>query len=269
MIAEAIGYALKANDMIGAARIVEVNRYIAQDEDEWFTLEKWLSMLPESLIQQRSELLMARVYLAFASYNFSEMASNLERVEQILSPDDKKLPIWGEINFFHGYFQLFSGQGALSLEHFERSLELIPQSHQHNRSEAELHTMLALQMVGRKEEALNELNQLLQAEHEFPALMRTRYWAGLYFVHLLDGNLPEALQAARRLKSLSSEHGFLYAESWGVYGQALVHLYQNDLEKALRHFSWLADNCYTMHTRNAVDSLCGLLLLYQLSSQSE
>ena len=198
LIEEAITHALKANDMNGAARIVEVNRYAVQDKDEWFTLEKWLSMLPESLIQQRPELLMARNYLAFEKYNFSEIISNLERIDQILSPDEKKQPIWGEIDFFHGYFQLFSGQGALSLEHFQRSLELIPQSHQHNRSEVELHYMLALQMVGRKEEALHELNQLLQAGHAIPALMRTRYLAGLYFVHILDGNLPDALHAARR-----------------------------------------------------------------------
>ena len=169
LIEEAITHALKANDMSGAARIVEVNRYAVQDKDEWFTLEKWLAMLPESLIQQRPELLMARNYLAFEKYNFSEIISNLERIDQILNPDEKKLPIWGEIDFFHGYFQLFSGQGALSLEHFQRSLELIPQSHQHNRSEVELHYMLALQMVGRKEEALHELNQLLQAGHAIPS----------------------------------------------------------------------------------------------------
>ena len=68
MITEAIRHALAAGDEAGAAQLAVQNRQAALNAESWFVLEKWLSMLPDAMIQQRPELLIAQVWIHFYQY---------------------------------------------------------------------------------------------------------------------------------------------------------------------------------------------------------
>ncbi len=59
-IEDAIRHAVAADDMDGAIRLVKENRQAMLNQDKWFVLEKWLSMFPETEVQQSPELLLAR-----------------------------------------------------------------------------------------------------------------------------------------------------------------------------------------------------------------
>ncbi|MGD2048045.1 MAG: response regulator [Chloroflexota bacterium] len=267
LIEEAIKHALEAGDVIGAAKIVEKNRHAILDEDEFYTLNIWLSMLPDVVRQRRPELLIAEAWVHLAQDNLMAIFSNIERLEQIWGPDESDLPIWGEINYFKGYFCYFQGQGSQAYAHQRRALELIPEAHQHDRAEAELHYALTSHMIGRKENAILYLNQRLNASRTLPSIVSTRLWAGLCFIHLLEGDLLTAINPAEQSVIIASKAEDIYVEGFFLFLKACIHLIQNDREKAIQNFSWPVENRYNMQSRIPVDSLCGLVLLYHRTGQ--
>jgi len=189
MIEEAIQHMLKNGDVISAAEIVEGSRCAMLETDQWYILEKWLSLLPEAVKQQRPELLMAQVEVYECQQNLPAMLSTLDKVEQILGSAKSDDPLWGQINYYRGYLCYFQGQGSQAHAYQKRAIDLIPDPNQFYRSEADLHYALSLHMTGEKESAIQALNNWLSTERNLTATRSTRLWAGLYFIHLLEGDL--------------------------------------------------------------------------------
>lgn len=269
MIEEAIQHMLKNGDVISAAEIVEGSRRAMMETDQWYILEKWLSLLPDTVKQQRPELLLAQVEVYECQQNLTALLSTLQKVEQILGSAESNDPLWGEVNYYRGYLCYFQGQGSQANLYQKRALDLIPESNQFYRGEAELHSALSLHMTGEKESAIQALNNWLGTERNLISTRSTRLWAGLYFIHLLEGDLPEVIYPAGQCLTIASKIRDVYAEGWATYMQACVHFFQNDLEKAARKLAWIAEKRHIMQTRIGMDSLCGLALLYQMKGQPE
>ena len=53
-------------------------------------------------------------------------------------------------------------------------------------------------MTGRREMALDRLSRWIHSPTLRKGISRTRLWSGLYFIHLLEGNLPEVVFPARQ-----------------------------------------------------------------------
>jgi LuxR family maltose regulon positive regulatory protein len=268
-IEEAIQHARMAGDLKSAAEIIEQNRQTILEIDQWFLLKKWLSLLPEPVKLQRPEILMAQIWIYFYQLNLYPIRSLIERIELILGTDYSNQVLWGEINFFRGYFAYLQGQDSQAIEYLTKSLDLIPESLHHNRGEAELHYALSLHMAGRKNEALDRLHSWLKSKRYLTGIRRTRLWAGIYFIHLLEGNLPEVVYPAQQCHMLATQHQLSYAESWANYIQANQLFMQNDLEAMIQETSWLIEHRYTMHIRAAIDSMCALALCFQLIGETK
>jgi LuxR family maltose regulon positive regulatory protein len=148
MITEAIRHALAAGDEAGAAQLAVQNRQAALNAESWFVLEKWLSMLPDAMIQQRPELLIAQVWIHFYQFNYGFIPSILDAAESLLSHQPKEHPLYGEIYLFRAIFYLFQGNSALSFKFVEDALERIPATHEFMRGTAEQFFGLAGQMDG-------------------------------------------------------------------------------------------------------------------------
>lgn len=62
-IGEALRHALASGAVIEAAQLVEENRHSALNREDWPTLERWLDMLPEEIIQRNPALLLAKAWV--------------------------------------------------------------------------------------------------------------------------------------------------------------------------------------------------------------
>jgi LuxR family maltose regulon positive regulatory protein len=268
-VEEAIQHALKSGDVIAAAETIERNRTIMLEADQWYILDHWLSLLPDGLKQQRPELLMAQAEVYASQQNLPALLTTLERLEQILDTDPSNDPLWGEVNYYRGYLCYFQGQGSQANEYQERAIELLPESNYFYRSEAELHYALSLHMTGNKDSAIETLNNWLSTKGNLNPIKSTRLWAGLYFIHLLEGDLPEVIYPAGQCLTIASKIKDVYVEGWALYMQACVHFFQNDQDLALQKLTWIAEHRYIMQTRITIDSLCGLALLYQMKGEPE
>ena len=263
LITEALRYALAADDVVGAAQIAEKNIQEILNGDKWYILKKWLSMLPDTIKQQSPDLLLAQAWVYYFQFKLRDITPLLDHAEKLLDRDQLKQRLGGEIDFFKGFICYFQSQGRQSEKYLSSAIETIPETFPLSRGEAELNFSLALHMNGRKDNAVQGIHNWLQTIRTVAGIRNTRLVAGLTFIHLLEGDLPEVLETAKRGQEFASKHHLQYAESWSLYCEALVHYYQNNLEKGAELFNQLVPMRYLMHSRAALDSLCGLALTYQ------
>jgi LuxR family maltose regulon positive regulatory protein len=263
LVDEALKHALAAGDTLCAAQIVEQNRQAALNRDQWPALTRWLARLPDEVKQRRPELLLAQAWLCMNRLDLRSLPALLEAAEEALAGDESCDPLRGEIDFFRGFFCTFEARGLQAENYLAGAISKIPETHHCVRAEAELHYALALHMNGQGPAAVDRLNGLIHARQWREGIRHTRLWAGLYFMHLLDGNLSPAIYAARQVQEIASADHNLLAETFGSYGEAWVDWHRNDVGHAVQRFEQLAAQRYVTNYRLAVDSLCALTLAYQ------
>ena len=74
LIDEALHHALAAGDLDLAARQMSAGMRDTINREDWPTLERWLRLLPEEMIQRRPELLMIRVWFLELSWRLDLQA---------------------------------------------------------------------------------------------------------------------------------------------------------------------------------------------------
>ena len=265
----AIRHALRAGDTDAAVRLVEGNRQAILNQDRWFVLERWLTMFPEEVAHQSPELLLAQIWLHHYHFDFTGIPALIAGVTQLLDGASGVELLRGEVEFFRGFISFFQNDGARSLSHLEKALEIVPESHREMRGEIEVYLGLASQMQGDRQGAIARLNDLLHRHKDDRGLTRTRLLATLVYIHLIAGDLSDALMANRLLHDFSQANNYVLAEAWSEYLRGLVHFYQNDLDQAIIGFQEVVERRYVLHTRAAVDGMTGLALAYQATGQPE
>jgi LuxR family maltose regulon positive regulatory protein len=269
LIDEAIQHALAADDVVGAARLVEGNRQRIQNLDRWYVLEKWLSLFPDTVIKQQPGLLMTQAWVLYHHFDISAIPSVIDAAEALLSNETNDQSLRGEMDFFRGYIYYFQNNGARSLKHLDDALRRIPESDYEIRGQSEILHGLASQMQGQKQRAVGTLNDLLYL-HRCPETIRiTRLQVTLVYIHIISGDLTEALLASKQLYDFAAKKGYTYARVWSAYLQGLIHFYRNDLEAAIIHFHQALNQKYVLHTRAVVDSMAGLAYAYQAMGQPD
>ena len=269
LIEEALHHALMAEDVERAARIVESNRQSALNADRMYLLERWLSHLPDSIVQQRPELLLARAWVFNHQLRFDALLPVLDQAESLLREDAGHQALHGELGFFRGYLHFFLNDGARSLEHLKQALKRIPASSYEVRAETEIFFGLASQMEGRKNEALRMLDGRLNAQPPPNDLERTRLLVAMVYLHIISGDLSETEPYSRRLNETASAGHFAYAEAWSHYLLGLVHLYRYELDVATVLLQRSVEQRFVHHRRAAVDSFIGLMLAYEAAGRRD
>ena len=81
--------------MIGAEQLFDQNRQLMLNNNRWHVFEKWLSMFPENVLQQRPELLLAKVWVHYFKYEHALIPPILDVVESLLNDDPKmQTTVW-------------------------------------------------------------------------------------------------------------------------------------------------------------------------------
>ncbi len=267
---EGLHHALAAGDGTTAAQIVEQNARSLLDEDRWHTLENWLALLPESAIQQSAELLLAKAWEAFHQLALWIIPPLLESIEKLLADDDEAhRALWGEVDFFWGHHWYWQGAQQRSLARLNQALAKIPTTHYLARGEAELFWGLAMQMSGRKIEAMQQLHKWLYYEQESHPGRQTKLMGSLIFTQLLSGELAGAAIMAQQAHELAQKLNNTYVRVWASYLLGYNYYCRNDLQNALSHFNEAVENRYVLHNAAAIDSMAGLALAYQELNQPE
>ena len=269
LIEEAIKHALAAEDIERAAQLVENNRQSAVNADRWYALDSWIGRLPESIVHDRAELLMARVWVLAHHSRFDSVFPMLDRIETLLEDGPDHEILRGEIALFRGYALFFLGDGAGSLSYIEQALERIPVTYEEARAQGEVIFGLSSQMVGREEQALRFLIDLV-ARYDSPTdLRKTRQVVTIVMIHLISGNLSAADAVNHQLRAIAKGGGYGYATAWSHYLQGLIHLARWELDAAVEYLERSVAARFIHFQRAAVDSIAALMMAYQMQGRRE
>ncbi|WP_455222785.1 LuxR C-terminal-related transcriptional regulator [Kaarinaea lacus] len=270
LIDEAIQQALAAEDMERAAELIARNRHEALNESQWYILDRWLALVPPQTVMQHAELVMARAWITL-NYNYQVEAVPplLAEVESLVGDKSGYEQVRGELALCRGYIYWLIGNGAESLQQLDVGLEQIPIEHTELRSNGELVFAQAKQMVGRKEEGLRFLDDLLASSGSPEVMREARLTMARVFIYLVDGDLLGAEVANRRMWELVKRGFPAYVRIWTNYMQGVIHLQRCEWEAAIEHLGRSVENRFIHHARAAVDSMAGLMFAHLALGQED
>ena len=264
LITESIEHALAAGDVVRAAEVIERCRRDEFAADRWYVVERWLSMLPDDVKQQRPKLLLTEAWIANCRFQVARIPTIVEQVENLLREQTVEPTVWGELAYFRGFLEYWEGNAQSSQQHFEESLSKLSGEKTPYEGEAELLLALALCMGGQEELAVRGLEDRIDRFGASENQLVSRLVGGLAFVHSISGDLRRSRLDAQRLKLVASKLRIRNTEAWASYLHACSHLHAGELDAATSHFADAAELRYVLEPRAAVDTLAGLALCQQL-----
>ncbi|MEM7119230.1 MAG: LuxR C-terminal-related transcriptional regulator [Chloroflexota bacterium] len=276
LIDEALHHAVAAEDMAFAAQLVEQHRLTLLNQFDYHTLERWLSRLPESVIDQRPQLLLLQCWLAILTYRLTSayVLQRTQRVEAQLENGklaldaQERTVLRAEIaaikSFNHGANYNFQ-QGIID---FRQAIVALPFSHRFMRVHIILAAALGYQAQGERAEAIRiietELRQVETASLSLPLVWLKGYLTVIYYG---AGQLRQGVQTAEAIIKQLEDQSEQWAFARGVAYRWLgtIHYEWNQLTTAERFLRKVnMSSSLTYHTGQL-----NLAWLYEVTGQAD
>lgn len=268
LVEEALHHALAAEDSERAAQLLELNARALLNGDKWYVLEKWLSKLPEVVVEKKPQLLLVKVLRYYYRLEWAAIPPILTRIDDLMGGDAETHELSGEVALFRGFCLFFQNEGTHSLKYLEQALKLIPVNNSF-RVLAEILFGLANQMEGRMEEVTGTVTEWLENRSQLSPLRENRLLQLLMFVHYIAGALTGAEHYIPKQREIAVSHCLENAIAWCDCIQGLIHLQRGELDEATRLLETAVKRKYFHYPRAAVDALAALTLAYQANGQSD
>jgi LuxR family maltose regulon positive regulatory protein len=271
LIEEALVHTLAGGDEIGAARLVETNYRHAVNKGHWARLNRWMKRMPDSLVQQRPGLLLARCWCLHQEFKLAATVPVFEAAATYLetsAPDpdldldeEQRRTMLGEINGLRSQVYYFVGEFELGLRLAEQSLVQLSGAFPYGRSGALLYFALHLHVLGRGGEALDRLNETIRNE-PMSSPFTMHLYNGLCYINRALADFPQLLLAGNDYLRAAKKADLPESIAFAHYQLGVVHYEWNELEMARHHFEAVINLRYHAHKLCYHSSLQGLALVY-------
>jgi LuxR family maltose regulon positive regulatory protein len=275
LIEKALQHALAAGNIDLVAHQMSAGLCDRLNHADRLTLERWLRLLPEEVIQRRPELLMIRVWVFQFNWQPDLQAQTLQQIEEVLASeagartdeDDLKI-LNGQIQAVRAQLAYFSNQLTKAIDHCRQVLDLLPASWLYLRGGAMMYLGMSLQADGRVEEAeriiLNEYMSYPTKTDIFGLILLQ----SMSFIYLNSSKFERSRQIAQALVQGSLQGGITLRKNWGEWFLGMVDLQQNRLEAAKGHFHEIFKNRYQSHMAVYRDAIAGMALIHMFHGES-
>jgi LuxR family maltose regulon positive regulatory protein len=269
LVDEALHHAFAAGDTVAAAGLVERNFHPMADRDAWYTLERWLAMLPAEVVEERPALTLAQAWLMHHQFKLRAIPPLLKKAEALLLAKDaglsaaQKRALRAEIDVLRSEVWLWSGEVQRSLDCARRAAAGVPGEHLYARGLLMVYLGLAHHFTGGTESAVRQLHHALDESAPGARTYRSILLVALMLVYQYAGRLGQLAGLAEYTLRLATESGYHTARGWAQYLLGLVHYERNNLDRAVHHFSQAADRRHNVHALMHFNSLLCLALSHQ------
>jgi len=275
LLDEALHHALAAGDFDLAARQMSAGLGDVINREDRPTLERWLRLLPEEMIQRDPRLLMIKAWALQFMWRLDLQAQVLKQIEALLDaeagaslPADDLQLLRAQILLLRAQQAYFGNQPTRAIDLCRQALAFLPLSWTFGRGAAMLFLGLSMQASGEAQAA----ERLLLAEYESCGDKADTYALlvldSLCFIYLLTGQLEQARRIAQLLLQGSSRSGNAFMRNLGDWYLGLVCYQGNELEAAAQYFTQIVENRFTAQVTTYRDAVAGLALIYQIKGQS-
>ena len=276
LIEEALHHALAAGDLDLAARQMSAGMRDTVNREDLPTLERWLHLMPEEMIQRRPELLMLRVWFLELIWRLDLQAVVLQQVEELLdagggsaslSADELQI-LRAQILVPKAQLAFFTNQTSQAMELCRQVLAILPASWTFVRGAAMLYLGLSMQSSGQIQAAerllLNEYASCSDKSDIYPLIVLQ----SLGYIYLWTSQLENAGQIGQLLIHGATRSGITIMKNWGDYYLGMVCYQRNELEAAARYFTQIFENRYVAHGSAYHDAVAGLALMHQIRGEN-
>jgi LuxR family maltose regulon positive regulatory protein len=272
---DAMHHALAAGDLHRVAALIEAGKHDLLDREDWHTLDRWLNLLPDDVIEQRPALILARATVVQFQGRYAQLPPLLERAAKLLfapnapnapagEPDLARAVMLAESHGLQGMVELFVADDPRAAhESANRTWERVPASHAYVRDRAMFVWAISCQLTGRFNEARAALIDMIGACDERQSRSIARALSGLAIIHACEGLWGECARWANQCLTLAMRLNLPISAGWARYCLGVCAYEHNDLATAAAHFGANAECVNLLSARSAHDSLIGLALTQQ------
>ena len=275
LLDEALHHALAAGDLDLAARLMVAGIRDVINREDRPTLERWLRLLPEEIIQQQPGLLMIRAWEVQFSWRLDLQAQVLQQVEELLNsgagaalPADELQILRGQIYVLRAQHAYFNNQPMLAIDLCQQVLALLPLSWTFVRGGA----MLFLGMSMQASDQAQKAEQLLLAEYESCSDKNDTYalllLRSLAFIYLNTGQLDQASRIAQVQLQGATNRKIQIMQNWADWFLGVLCYSRNELDASAQYFGQIVKNRYTAQISTYRDAVAGLALIHQIQGES-
>lgn len=237
---EALQHALAAGDMGRLARLVEDNTHTLLNREEIITLERWLGLVPDAILQRRPRLLLAHAYLKIVRQDTADIALLADQAERLLQEsaadltNEERVAAMGDVWTVRARAALDVGQGPACVPLAEKAFRLLPEAHHYARGTALTPLALGLCMAGQEAEAASLLRQEA-VRPRMPSSFTLRILHNQWIAAFLAGEVARANAIAERHVAAAEAIGLMVTVGWGHTMAGLTRYALSDLGRAIEH----------------------------------
>ncbi len=272
---EAMQHAIKAGDLELAAHQMSAGLRDVINREDRPTLDRWLHLIPEEMIQQRPELLMLRAWSLQFAWQLSLQMKVLHQVEELLNTQQDGTLSENEVKMLRGQILLpkaqlayFTNQQTLAIELCRQALALMPPSWTFIRGGAMIYLGLSMQASGQASEAEQMLIDEYERHRDKSDTFALFVLQTLGFIYLNTGQLDKTRQIIEVLirGATSSRLGLM--KLWGEWFLGMVCYQRNELGAAKQYFTHIFENRYIAQVSPFRDAVAGLALIHQIKGEN-
>jgi LuxR family maltose regulon positive regulatory protein len=238
------------------------------------TLERWLRLLPEEMIQRQPELLMVRAWAYQFSWRLDLQAKAIQQAEALLDagagaslPADELQVLRAQIPLLRAEHAYFNNQQLLAIDLCRQVLELLPPAWTFARGGAMIYLGMSMQASGQAAAAERQVLDEYEAYGNKGDVYALFLLQSLCFVYLQAGQLDQARQTALLMVQVAAQGGLALKNYWGDWFLGVVCYQRNELEAAAQYFAEIFENRYVAQLSVFRDAVAGLALIHQIRGE--
>ena len=265
LIEDAVRHFLAGRAVDLAVETVAENSQRALNDENWRLIEYWLRLLPAAAVQATPALLLAHTFCLLFRFALADIPSLLEQLQSLLQqPASVARPdfaaLHAQLCVQRAMLAFFQNDCAAILTHSEAALAQAPAASRYVASTAIFHRALALQQIGRGDEAEQWLSDLLRANYQCCDTFTLRLQFALCTNCRMRGEVDRLRMMAERFLDDAQQGTFHLSQGWARVFLGYTAYEANDLETAAFHFSSGQELIFIAHTTAVRECWIGLML---------
>jgi LuxR family maltose regulon positive regulatory protein len=267
-INEALSHLLATEDFTAAAELVEHHLHLALNREDWQSVAGWLRALPEALIYDRPELLLARGWVSHLSGRAAPLRLILAQAEALLAQsgtDPARVEeLRGEIGVLSlGTLLPIEQDPAVALRVAEHAVQHVPAERGLPFGLARGFASLAEHALGRSRQAVRDQEAIAERVAEHFDAGSIRALLALTFLHRQAARLMKCGEAARHMLTLAERHDLAISAGWAHLFLGWLAYERDDLGDASAHFAAIAATHRQLHVSCVREGMFGMALVLQ------
>ena len=263
---EALEHSLKTGDSDLPVKIFERHRTQMMNTEQWSRLNNWIKLIPEDIVFNNPIILLTKAFLYDYRGETHESIELLDQIEPLLESlapgSDTFQQAKGEYYSLLSEKYFLEGNKEMSIKSAIKATRFFKYYSGYAYSFALYWHSFSLFGDGNFEQAQQLLLESIENRERFDVYTRLRFHLPLCGIYFMNGDFDKLEAIAKRTLRLSKQINLQESIDLSNYFLGSLYFNQNELKKALKHFTALYENRYDNRLVYAVLGGCMNSFMY-------